>query len=336
MPPLVSIIIPAYNSEEWVGEAIESALAQTWPRKEIIVVDDGSTDSTLSVARRYESASVKVVTQPNAGASAARNHGLRQAQGDLIQWLDADDLLASDKVEQQLRSFDLRRDSRILLSSAWGYFYHRPHKAKFRSNSLWEDLPPLEWLLRRMSRNEWIAIETWLVSRGLTERAGPWDETLRRNNDGEYFCRVVCHSEGVRFVPTARSYVRRANPASISCSDIALSDTQLDAIFSSISKFIAHVRSLQDDERTRAASIALLQSSLPWFQTNERWDLVKASQEMARRLGGEVRLQRNSRLVALMEPLLGPTFTKQLRTLVQNSRFRAMVAWDRWLANREA
>src|SRR5215470_11464279 len=102
MKPLISIIIPAFNAEEWVADAIESAVAQTWPRKEIIVVNDGSTDRTGEVARSFASQNVKVVSRENQGAAATRNHLYELSHGDYIQWLDADDLLAPDKVEKQL------------------------------------------------------------------------------------------------------------------------------------------------------------------------------------------------------------------------------------------
>jgi glycosyltransferase involved in cell wall biosynthesis len=70
---LVSILIPAYNKEAWIEATIQSALAQTWQRKELIIIDDGSKDRTLEVIRRFESAQVKVVAQENQGACAARN-----------------------------------------------------------------------------------------------------------------------------------------------------------------------------------------------------------------------------------------------------------------------
>src|SRR5277367_1684780 len=98
MKPLVSILIPAYNSEQWIGYTLQSAIAQTWPRKEIIVVDDGSRDRTADEARRFASKQVVVVTVENQGAAAARNHALKLSQGDYVQWLDADDLLGPDKI----------------------------------------------------------------------------------------------------------------------------------------------------------------------------------------------------------------------------------------------
>ena len=109
MDELVSIIIPAYNAECWISNTILSALSQTWPKKEIIIVDDGSTDNTLTAARRFESEILKVVAQQNKGASAARNKGLRFAQGNYIQWLDADDILAPDKISHQLKRINRGR-----------------------------------------------------------------------------------------------------------------------------------------------------------------------------------------------------------------------------------
>src|SRR5438876_7489334 len=102
MEPLVSILIPAYNAERWIAETIQSALAQTWSKKEIIIVDDGSRDQTLAVAQQFTSRNVLVVTQENQGAAAARNRALEPCQGEYIQWLDADDLLAPDKIARQM------------------------------------------------------------------------------------------------------------------------------------------------------------------------------------------------------------------------------------------
>ena len=102
--PLVSIPIPAYNAEQWLGETLQSAIAQTWPNKEIIVVDDGSKDQTVAVARQFEAQGVRVVTQKNSGAAASRNTAFAHCHGEYIQWLDADDLLAPDKIASQLQA----------------------------------------------------------------------------------------------------------------------------------------------------------------------------------------------------------------------------------------
>ena len=97
MSPLVSVLIPCHNNEAFVGEAIESALGQTYPNIEVIVVDDGSTDKSLNVIKSYGDR-IKWKSGPNRGACAARNTSFFQSQGEFIQFLDADDLIAADKI----------------------------------------------------------------------------------------------------------------------------------------------------------------------------------------------------------------------------------------------
>src|ERR1700758_5505261 len=117
MKPLVSILIPAYNAEEWIADTIRSAIHQTWPHKEIIVVDDGSKDRTAEVARNFAPNEVTVVSKENEGAAATRNRALQICRGEYIQWLDADDLLSHDKIERQLAVLREGDGNRILLSS---------------------------------------------------------------------------------------------------------------------------------------------------------------------------------------------------------------------------
>src|SRR5437868_11251554 len=97
---LVSILIPCYNAERWVAQAIESALSQTWPEKEVIVVDDGSTDGSLDVIKRFGHL-IQWETGPNRGANPTRNRLLELAEGDWLQYLDADDYLMPRKIERQ-------------------------------------------------------------------------------------------------------------------------------------------------------------------------------------------------------------------------------------------
>ena len=98
MNPRFSIIIPAFNAAATLGRAVESVRTQSWPAHEIIVVDDGSTDSTVEIARQYGDA-VRLIQQPNSGVSAARNAGAAAATGDWLAFLDADDWYAEDRIQ---------------------------------------------------------------------------------------------------------------------------------------------------------------------------------------------------------------------------------------------
>ena len=100
--PLVSIVIPAYNAERFIAETLDSVVNQTWPNVEAFVIDDGSKDKTVEIARTYESDNIKVLVQQNQGACVARNKGLSLSRGKYIQYLDADDVLSIDKIEKQV------------------------------------------------------------------------------------------------------------------------------------------------------------------------------------------------------------------------------------------
>jgi glycosyltransferase involved in cell wall biosynthesis len=103
--PSVSILIPCYNAERWIGQAIQSALDQTHTDKEIVVVDDGSTDGSLAIIKKF-GAAVILESGPNRGGNVARNTLLSMASGEWIQFLDADDYLRPIKVASQLQSLD--------------------------------------------------------------------------------------------------------------------------------------------------------------------------------------------------------------------------------------
>src|SRR5713101_2032150 len=247
MKPLVSILVPTFNAHEWIADTLRSAIAQTWERKEIIVVDDGSSDQTLAFARQFESNSVRVVTQKNQGASAARNRAFSTCQGDYIQWLDADDLLAPDKIARQMEAVDRGAGPRVLLSSAWGWFIYRTGKAEFVPTPLWCDLAPTEWLLRKLGQNLHMQTATWLVSRELTEAAGPWNTHLSLDDDGEYFCRVLLNSEGTRFIPEAKIFYRMSGSNSLSY--VGRSEQKMESMFRCMQLHISYLRSLEDSER---------------------------------------------------------------------------------------
>lgn len=123
---LVSIIIPCFNAEQYISEAIESALNQTYGAIEVIVIDDGSTDNSTDIIARYNK-QVCFVKQENGGPGAARNRGLDLAKGDYIQFLDADDLLGPDKIERCLDQF--KPDVGAVISS-FEEFYDRRCETK--------------------------------------------------------------------------------------------------------------------------------------------------------------------------------------------------------------
>jgi glycosyltransferase involved in cell wall biosynthesis len=336
MKPLVSILIPAYNAEEWIAEAIQSAIGQTWPRKEIIIVDDGSTDRTANVAQQFASKEVLVVSTENSGAQVARNHAYKLSQGDYIQWLDADDLLAPDKIERQVAALRETDSPRILLSSPRGWFYYRTERAQFIPTSLWQDLSPVEWLLRKMGENLPMQTATWLTSRELAERAGPWDTRLHRDQDGEYFCRVLLASEGTRFVPEAKVLHRLAPSSRVSY--IGASDKKKDSLLLSMKLHIRYLRSLEESERVRKACLIYLETWYGAFYP-ERPDLVAELQALAAQLQGHLEPPRLHWKYAWIRPIFGWKVAKWAQITLPELKASCIRDWDKmmyWLEGRRA
>lgn len=324
--PLVSILIPAYNAEEWIADSLGSALCQTWEPKEIIVVDDGSTDHTERVARQFEAQGVQVVTQKNQGAAAARNLALSLAKGEYIQYLDADDLLAPEKVERQMEVLKQSLSKRVLASGPWGKFLYRHYRAEFVPSALWCDLSPAEWLLRKMEQNVFMQTGTWLVSRELTDAAGPWDTRLLGDDDGEYFCRVLLASEGVKFVPGARLYFRAFGYGSLSY--VGHSNARLRALWLSMQLHIKYLRSLDDSPRVRTACLRYLQTSLIYFYP-EMTDIVQEAKELAKDLGGELQAPSLSWKYSWVKTLVGWEAAKRVTLRMRKIRWGVQTIWDR-------
>jgi glycosyltransferase involved in cell wall biosynthesis len=325
MADLVSILVPAYNAEKWIRDTIKSALGQTWPVKEIIIVDDGSTDNTLQIARGFESKLLRVITQDNMGAPAARNKALSFAQGDYIQWLDHDDLLAPDKISRQLKDNEYRNNTRILFSGAFGMFYYCHRRARFKPNPLWQDLTPLDYFLIKFTKNAWLHPTAWLVSRKLTDMAGSWYERRSPDDDGEYFCRVVAASGGIKFVPEARSYWRVGNFGSLSNTR---SGEALEALFVAISRSINHLRLLEDSERTRAACLKYLQNRLLYFYP-EKHEILEKAEKLAQDLGGHLLPPEVSWKLSLFKTIFGWKIAKKIKSMEWSAETYVRKNWDR-------
>ena len=182
-PPRVSVIIPTYNRAWILAEAIDSVLGQTCPADEIIVVDDGSTDGTQALLRRYEGR-ITVLRQPNQGVSAARNAGWRHATGALIALLDADDLWRPAKLERQTAFFDTHPEALICQTEEiWIRKGKRINpKQRHRKPSGWIFEPSLALCL--------VSPSAVMMRRELLEDMGGFDEALPACEDYDLWLRV--------------------------------------------------------------------------------------------------------------------------------------------------
>jgi len=316
-PPLVSILVPAFNAERYLRQTLKSALSQSWKSKEIIVVDDGSTDGTLSLARRFESKRLKVITQKNSGASAARNRALQESQGEYIQYLDADDLMDERKIELQLSLPKYCGDSDLCTCSSF-YFYFNPKDAISLKNSLWKDLSAEEWLLRAARYGHWLPPHAWLVPRKAIEKAGPWDERLSLNDDGEYFFRLVANCCYVKFCPESSVFYRRANMSSLSSQR---SRMHLESLFSSVELSIAQLFAKLEKEVAVEVARYFIQYNVDKFKIEDS-DILKKFVALSENLGGCVRPPTLSRKYRWTKVLVGKPTAELVATKLDRLNHR--------------
>lgn len=215
--PLVSVIIATYNSSKFIGEAVRSVLSQTYSKYEVIVVDDGSTDETKDVLREFEG-SIRYVYQTNRGPSAARNAGIRLAQGEYICFLDADDIWAPKKLELQLSFLEEHPGIGLVFSDEedmalqGGMIHSVLAKRTFYSDLLGQT--PLQDAFEKLLIENFILTSTVMVRKACFAEAGLFDESLRVVEDRDLWMRIGAHC-GIGFLPLILGK-RREHEANIS------------------------------------------------------------------------------------------------------------------------
>lgn len=206
----VSVIIPTHNSSQFINETLASVCDQTYRNLEIIVVDANSSDNTVDIVKHRDDNRIKLleIKEPSL-AGATRNRGLEIATGDFINYLDGDDLMAPNKIEEQLKI--IRNNQNNIATCSWKFIY--PNN---------KTVAPDSKLLRTMNSDDFISIGwgkadmmpimAYLIPKRIIDQAGKWDEELKMNEDAEYFLRVLQQTKKVVFTDlTEVFYLKHSN-----------------------------------------------------------------------------------------------------------------------------
>lgn len=202
MTPKVSVIIPAYQDAEHIRAAVDSVLAQTYLDREVIVVDDGSTDETLKVLSAYGDA-IQVISQPNRGPSAARNLGIQVAQGEWVAFLDADDTWLPDKLARQMPLFQKGDGVGLVCSDT---FFIDSQGLRPRTGFM-DNSPHSGRVLMTIFTASFIPTSTVVVRKICLDQVGGFDEGLRACEDLDLWLRIAAEWE-IGFVPEPLAYYR--------------------------------------------------------------------------------------------------------------------------------
>ncbi len=222
---LVSVIVPTYNRRDLLAETLASVKAQTYPRVETVVVDDGGTDDTAALLA--EEGWARCLRQEHGGAQRARNQGVLGSSGEFIQFLDSDDLLPPGKLAEQAQYLADHPEADAVYGEAVGFVDPDPRAIRYRLRGAPRD--KLQFHLRGHRLLAHISSVLW--RRTAVERIGPWDERLSRWQDWDYLLRALVLDLALVHAGRACSVFRVGRPGSITTTPYsdATSDTLLYA-----------------------------------------------------------------------------------------------------------
>lgn len=188
MQPLVSVVIPVYNRETTIMRALDSVLGQTYSNLEVIVVDDGSSDSSVEMVKKCEDIRVHLIClQGNMGANAARNRGIREAKGEYIAFQDSDDEWVKDKLEKQLQYLE-HTGKKVSYSP---YYLHEDNKVSIVPNSYKNKELCEKCISDILKTTNVVGTPTLVVQKELFSRVGMFDEKIKCLQDYEFMIRLV-------------------------------------------------------------------------------------------------------------------------------------------------
>ncbi|MBE9182505.1 glycosyltransferase [Oculatella sp. LEGE 06141] len=214
MLKLVSIIIPCFNAQRWLAEAIDSCLNQTYPNIEIIVVDDGSTDNSIEILKRYQDR-LTWETGANRGGNHARNRGFALSSGHYIQYLDADDYILPTKIEKQVQC--LEATNADVVYGDWQYRHHPPNGTSYLSEVKICG-PKSDFLESLLSNDRWVSPAAVLFTRNAVNQCGGWDETLKAAQDRDFLLTVAMSGATFFYQAGCESVYREYGKVTVSTS----------------------------------------------------------------------------------------------------------------------
>jgi glycosyltransferase involved in cell wall biosynthesis len=220
--PLVSIIIPTYNRAHFISETLDSIMAQTYSNWECIIVDDGSMDNSEFVISKYVELDSRFQfyyrpAERIKGANSCRNYGFELSKGEYIQYLDSDDLISFNKIEDQVRELE-KYDMNTIAICKWQFFENLSNiNRENKELKVYRNFDSILDFIDALALSGcFLPPHVYLVNRQLVLNSGNWMDKLMINQDGEFFARIFTKTNLVVFLPDVMAYYRRNHTDNIS------------------------------------------------------------------------------------------------------------------------
>lgn len=309
--PLVSICIPVYNCEAYIGETITAAISQTYNNIEIIVADDGSTDDTLLNIEKLNAKHISIYKQKNAGAAAARNLAYSKATGQYVKFLDGDDIINPEMIESQVKLATENED--CIISAKWGRFYNNDLDTfKLSTEDCWQTLAASDWICSSWKNGHSMTQPgIFLLPKQIIESAGLWDEQLTLIDDLDFFTRVILKCKSVVFDPDSTLYYRSGNSGSLSDSK---QEEAMESAFRAIDKATKNLLAVNANAQAKLACANTWQHYI-YLAYPKQAKLANEAQKRVNELGGSTLKFMAGGVTKIISDIVGWRTTKRFKQL---------------------
>ncbi len=305
---LVSIIIPTYNRCDLLPQAVESCFSQVCDSCEIIIVDDGSTDGTVSVVEEllagdWKNRAVRYVCQANAGAAVARNHGLSLARGEYVQFLDSDDELLPGKLQKQVAELEGPSNAERQMCYCYG---RMGESVDGDCERIGVEATTIEELLTHLVSRTTHVMQTSapLWRKSFLDRDSGWDERIGLGDDLEYYLRLVCQMNSFAFVPQEFFLVREHGDSRLSADTMSLSSLRSGLLTQKCMQELVYRAGYWTPEIKRSFSGALRGVYANCLTYGDRGDIIKLESWMHMIGHGEATF-RELKVLILLRKVIG-------------------------------
>jgi len=321
----VSVIIPLYNAENYIAETLLSLYQQSWKHLEIIVINDGSTDHSAEVVEKLDIPNLKLFNRKNTGQSASSNFGISQANGELIKFLDADDILATDCIEKMVIKW--RENPNRLVFGEWHYFMKNTSHVNWNYSPIYKDYEhAIDWHVDTLTKaGSMLAGWMWLIPKKILEKAGGWDERLHLMNDFEFSTRLVLQSDGIGFAKGAVHYYRKGLESAMTSKmnkKIALS------IFTGVKEAYNHTIVKEDSLRIRRAFANQFQKWIYQFYPSHS-NLVREMEDIVESLGGSTLVPPGGKVFIILNKIFKWKIVASMQWFLHQTLWWPVLKWKR-------